>query len=66
MKRLLLIAAIAFTAVSTYSNEPTTGAVAVSHSALEGIGAEPGVRAVRNATYFKGLKLTYPVSQVSP
>jgi len=24
------------------------------------------VRAVRNATYFKALKLTYPVSQVSP
>jgi len=43
MKRLLLVAAIACIAVAAHADDPAGGAVAVTHSAVEGIGVEPGV-----------------------
>ena len=43
MKRPLLIAGTVFIAVAVHADEPTTRTVTVTHSEVEGIGAETGV-----------------------
>ena len=43
MMRFLSITAIVFTTVAAHADEPATRTVTVTHSAVEGIGAETGV-----------------------
>jgi hypothetical protein len=43
MKRLLFGAATVLMAVAAHADEPATRTVTVTHSAVDGIGAEPGV-----------------------
>ncbi|PAY18862.1 xylosidase [Rhodopirellula sp. SM50] len=43
MKTLFCVAATVFMAVATHADDTVTRTVTVSHSAVEGIGAEPGV-----------------------
>ncbi|MDV6030496.1 MAG: family 43 glycosylhydrolase [Phycisphaera sp. RhM] len=43
MNRIYLVVATAFMAVATHADDPITRTVTVTHSPVEGIGAEPGV-----------------------